>query len=148
MKFLITRDCNNPAWLGVTIDPKTPGFQHPNHFPKGFRFSIGNAETFSGLSESDQKKVAKLKEGQCVVIDDGSPKSNAVISQIDAEVKAEVARLQNMEEKSKQEKLKNSPKAKWNEKSTGTITLIVIGGVILLIITAILEYFFPQWFHS
>jgi hypothetical protein len=129
MKFVIKRDTVNPPWLEVTIDPKTPGFKHQNHFHKGCRFSIGQADTIAELSDSDRLKVERLNQGQCVVIDDGSPKSNAAIAQIDAEVKTEIEQLRRAEEKERAGITK--PKTDW-VRITAWLTLAALAATVLI----------------
>ena len=81
MKFVTKRKSINPAWLGVTVPSNTPGFEHANALPVGFRFEVINPE-----------HIERIKQGQFTVIDDGSPNSVAEIAAIDAEVAKNTAR--------------------------------------------------------
>ena len=135
MRFVTTRATINPAWLGVTVSPKTPGFEHANQLPKGFRLEV-----------TDPEHIQRVRQGQFTIEDDGSTKSEAAITKIDAEVAAE---LKVQEEMARKKRAEAAPKdTQWDKKPIGNVTLTVIGGVILLIIAAILAHYFPQWFHS
>src|ERR1017187_3526579 len=66
MKLVAKRDFANVPSLGLTIDPKTPGFKHPKHVHKGYRFEIGTSPTFDGLNDAEKKIVAELKVSHAV----------------------------------------------------------------------------------
>jgi len=136
MKFIVSRgDTNNPEFLGVVIPPSTPGFKHARIFPKGFRFEV-----------TDPKLIQQVRQGQFTIDDDGSQKSEAEIAKIDAEVAAE---LKAQKEMARKKRAEAAPKdTQWDKKPVGNLTLTVVGGVIVLIIAAILAHYFPQWFHS
>jgi hypothetical protein len=135
MRFVTTRATINPAWLGVTVSPKTPGFEHANQLPKGFRLEV-----------TDPEHIDRVKGGDFTILDDGSPKSAAAIAKIDAEVAAE---LKAQKEMARKKRAEAAPKdTQWDKKPVGNVTLMVIGGVIVLIIAAILAHYFPHWFHS
>ena len=139
MKFVVSRgDTNNPEFIGIEIPPSTPGFKHARIFPKGFRFEV-----------TDPKIIQRVREGQFTIEDDGSPKSEAEIAKINAEVSAEIERLKKMADEMKRAKrAKNRASKNWYEKPSGILFLTVTGGVIIVIITAILCHYWPTWFHS
>jgi len=139
MKFVVSRgDTNNPEFIGIKIPPSTPGFKHARIFPKGFRFEV-----------TDPKIIQRVREGQFTIEDDGSPKSEAEIAKIDAEVSAEIERLKKMEDEMKRaEHARKAASKNWYEKPVGIITISVIGAVIVLFIAALLAHYWPKWFHS
>jgi hypothetical protein len=61
--------------------------------------------------------------------------------------KTEIAALKANVETNKKAESANEHEG-WDKKPVGKVTLTVVGGVILLIIAAILAHYFPQWFHS
>lgn len=135
MKFIVSRgDTNNPEFLGVVIPPSTPGFKHARIFPKGFRFEV-----------TDPKLIQQVRQGQFTIDDDGSPKSEAEIAKIDAEVSVELERLKKMADEMKRaERARNRSHKEWYERPIGLIAI----GVAIFIVGALLAHFFPQWFHS
>jgi hypothetical protein len=139
MKFVVSRgDTNNPEFIGIEIPPSTPGFKHARIFPKGFRFEV-----------TDPKIIQRVREGQFTIEDDGSPKSEAEITKIDAEVSAEIERLKKMADEMKRaERARKAASKNWYEKPVGIITISVIGAVIVLFIAALLAHYWPTWFHS
>jgi hypothetical protein len=90
MKLVAKKDFANVPVLGITIDPKTPGFVHSDHIHKGFRFSIGKSEDPKELSRPERTLIVSLVSSESVVVD--KPGNEKLIAEIDASAKADAAR--------------------------------------------------------
>jgi hypothetical protein len=139
MKFVVTKDnMNNPQWLKDCVVSSSPDIKSVPTLQRGFRFEV-----------VDQNMIDRIKGGQFTIIDDGSPKNEAEIAKIDREVANETQRLKKMADEMKRaERAKNRASKNWYEKPSGILFLTVTGGVIIVIITAILCHYWPTWFHS
>lgn len=93
MKFVANRPFFNTSTLNLTIDKKSPGFQHEAHVHKGYRFEIasGTQSIEAVKSATDKQNIAALVLYEFAIVDDGSPASKDGIKRIDFEVAAETA---------------------------------------------------------
>jgi len=132
MKLVTKRDFANVPRLGLTIDPKVPGFKHPNHVHKGYRFEIGTAEKFDDLSDDDKKLVAELMVSQATV----AAADTAEVAKIDAEVATDRER-----EKQNNLALKRAKREPWTRAHKLQIAALSVS-----IVAAIIG--FSGWYHA
>ena len=86
MKLVAIRDLANVPKIGITVNPKSKGYKHPNQIHKGYRFTFGSSNVFDELTPDEKEVVALLVTSNGAVIDDGSETSIAAIAKIEAEI--------------------------------------------------------------
>ena len=89
MKLIAAKHFANVKSLGLKLDPAHKLFQHEAHVPKGYRFSVGDAEAFDGLTEAEKVIVRQLVHSRSVIFD--TKENAAKVADLEKEVAAEIA---------------------------------------------------------
>jgi hypothetical protein len=126
MKLVAIRDLYNGSSIGITVDPKSPGFKHANQIHKGYRFTFGGSDVLDDLPPSEKAVVSELVSSKGVVIDDGSAESNAAIAKIEAEIAEDTTR-------ERQAKFaKKEPWTRAHKLQTAALIVSIIVGIVAL----------------
>ena len=128
MKFVTKRDFSNAPLLGLTINPKSPGFKHPNHVHKGYRFEIGTAEHFEDLNDAEKNIVSQLVASLAVV----EASDTAAVTKIDAEIAEE------KEREKRDKRAKREPWTRAHKLQTAALVVSITAGIIG----------FAGWYHA
>jgi|ERR1700677_2288886 len=121
MKLIAIRDLANVPSIGITVDSKSPGFKHPKHIHKGYRFDFGSTDIYEDLSPEERKTVGLLLDSKAVVVDDGSTGSKEAIAKVEAEI---------AEDKEREKRDKRTRREPWTRAHKLQLTAM---GVALLI---------------
>jgi hypothetical protein len=137
MKFIAPSDFSQ----GLRNPLKLPS--EGMHVLKGTIFSIGGDEvpydrTGRGLKGQDLETFHALYH---LLVPLDSEQGRQILEDIQRAKKL-------AEEAKRAERARNRASKNWYEKPGGIVFLAVTGGVIVVIITAILCHYWPTWFHS
>jgi hypothetical protein len=132
MKFVAIRDLANVPSIGITVDPKSPGFKHPKHIHKGYRFTFGSTDIFDDLPQSEKLTVSQLLVSKGVVIDDGSAASNAAIAKVEAEI------AEDKEREKRDKRARREPWTRAHKLQTAALVVSIIVGC----------FGFAGWYHA
>jgi|ERR1039457_1083026 hypothetical protein len=93
MKLIATRSFSNVKSLGLTVDPKAPGFKDPLEVHKGYRFTIGTSEDYDGLTPEQKRIVQQLVGHKAAIYDNdlNKIKVQRLLDEVAAEQKQEAA---------------------------------------------------------